>query len=194
MNDSIGVFREDWPASEGVLLAAPLASLVFYPADFAVRWSQCSATAEFLAGYFAAIDACRSADDSTRRELLGTLSYIVNELVENAVKFSVGDTVQVTVRVDAGELTVAVSNQILAAAAPPLALKFGELLAGDPQELLFARVEANAEDPADRVSGLGFLTMMSDYGARLGWRFTGLRDNPQNVLLTTMARLDLRKQ
>ncbi len=190
MNESIGDFRDDWPSTGG----SALASIVFYPADFAVRWSQCSATADFFAEYFAAVEACRSDDEAARGELVGTLSYVVNELVENAVKFSVGETVEVTVGVEAGELIVVVTNQILAATAPALVDRFRELLAGDPQELLFARVEANAEDPEAGVSGLGFLTMMSDYGARLGWRFAAVHDNRHNVLLTTMARLDVRKQ
>ena len=192
--DCIGDFRDDWPSTKGgVRVSVVCVSVVFYPADFAVRWSQCSATADFFAEYFAAVEACRSDDPAARDEFIGTLSYVVNELVENAVKFSVGETVEVTVGVEDGELIVMAANQILATTATPLIEKFRELLAGDPQELLFARVEANAEDPEAGVSGLGFLTMMSDYAARLGWRFAAVHDNPHNVLLTTMARLEVRK-
>ena len=191
MNESIGDFREG-PLATGS--AGARVSLVFYPGDFAVRWSQCSATADFFAEYFAAVRACASDDEVVRAEFIGTLSYIVNELVENAVKFSVGETVEVTVVVDDEELVAVVCNQILAATVEALVDKFRELVAGDPQEMLFARVEANAENPETGASGLGFLTMMSDYGARLGWRFDAVGDNPHNVLLKTMARLQVRNQ
>ncbi len=187
MNESIGDFRDLSGGGARV-------SLVFYPGDFAVRWSQCSATADFFAEYFATVQACRYEDESARSEFIGTISYIVNELVENAVKFSVGETVEVTVVVQEDELVALVANQILAATVEALIDKFRELVSGDPQEMLFARVEANAENPESGASGLGFLTMMSDYGAKLGWRFDAVLDNPHNVLLKTMARLQVRNQ
>ena len=187
MNESIGDFRDLSGGGARV-------SLVFYPGDFAVRWSQCSATADFFAEYFATVQACRYEDESARSEFIGTISYIVNELVENAVKFSVGETVEVTVVVEDDELVALVANQILAATVDALIDKFRELVSGDPQEMLFARVEANAENPEAGASGLGFLTMMADYGVKLGWRFAAVHDNPNNVLLKTMARLQVRNQ
>lgn len=186
MSTCIGDFREF--TSQG----GARVTLVFYPADFQVRWSQCSATADFFAEYFAAVPACKPADDDARAEFIGTVSYVVNELVENAVKFSVGERVEITVGLDRGELVVLVENQLLAATVDVLQATFAELAAGDPQELLFARVEANAENPEAGGSGLGFLTMMSDYNAKIGWRFSPVADNPNNVLLETMARLEVK--
>ena len=92
------------------------------------------------------------------------------------------------------ELVAVVSNQILATTVEGLREKFRGLVAGDPTEMLVARVEANAVNPDAGVSGLGFLTMMADYGATLGWYFGAVEDNPQNVLLKTMARLQMRNQ
>ncbi len=187
MNESIGDFRD---LSRG----GARVSLVFYAGGFPVRWSQCSATAEYFAEYFADVHARRCADDSARNEFVGTLSYIVNELVENAVKFSMGETVEVTVCIEDDELVALVSNQILAVTVEGLVEKFRGLVSGDPQELLIARVEANAVNPDSAVSGLGFLSMMADYGATLGWYFAAVQDNPQNVLLKTMARIQMRNQ
>lgn len=188
MNVCIGDFREF--TSQG----GARVTLVFFPTEFQVRWSQCSATADFFAEYFAAVPACRPETEDARAEFIGTISYVVNELVENAVKFSVGERVEVTVGLDDGELVAVVANQILATTVEMLSATFSELVTGDPQELLFARVEANAENPEAGGSGLGFLTMMSDYGARIGWRFAAVADNPNNVLLETMARLEVKKQ
>jgi hypothetical protein len=46
-----------------------------------------------------------------------------------------------------------------------------ELACGDPGELLIERIEANAANENSNASGLGLLTLMNDYGARLGWQF-----------------------
>ena len=79
-------------------------TLVFFPTEFQVRWSQCSATADFFAEYFAAVPACRPETEDARAEFIGTVSYVVNELVENAVKFSIGERVEITVGLDDDEL------------------------------------------------------------------------------------------
>jgi len=187
MNESIGDFRE-------LTRGGARVSLVFHSGGVPVRWSQCSATAEYFAEYFADVHAQVCADDADRNEFIGTLSYIVNELVENAVKFSMGEAVEVTVSIEGEELVALVSNQILATAVEGLIENFRGLVAGDPTAMLVARVEANAVNPDARVSGLGFLTMMADYGATLGWYFDAVQDNPQYVLLKTMARLPMRYQ
>lgn len=185
MNESIGDFRE-------LTRGGARVSLVFYAGGFPVRWSQCSATAEYFAEYFADVHARRCDDDQARNEFIGTLSYIVNELVENAVKFSMGETVEVTVCIEGEELVALVTNEILAVTVDGLVEKFRGLVGGDPQDMLIARVEANAINPDSAVSGLGFLTMMADYGATLGWYFGAVQSNPDNVLLKTMARLQVR--
>jgi len=185
MNESIGDFRE-------LTRGGARVSLVFYAGGFPVRWSQCSATAEYFAEYFADVHARRCDDESARNEFIGTLSYIVNELVENAVKFSMGETVEVTVCIEGEELVALVTNEILAVTVDGLVERFRGLVVGDPQDMLIARVEANAVNPDSAVSGLGFLTMMADYGATLGWHFGAVQGNPDNVLLKTMARLQMR--
>ena len=65
-----------------------------------------------------------------------------------------------------------------------------ELTARDPGELLIERIEANAADETSSGSGLGLLTLMNDYGARLGWNFS---DAPADgtVVLSTHASLTL---
>lgn len=44
-----------------------------------------------------------------------------------------------------------------------------ELLENDPNDLYIQRLETSGAE--ESVSGLGFLTMLNDYGAELGWRF-----------------------
>ena len=60
----------------------------------------------------------------------------------------------------------------------------------DPGELLIERIEENAENANSSGSGLGLLTLMSDYGARLGWRFQPAAE-ADAIRLDTYAALDI---
>lgn len=185
MDGTIGEYRE--PTDAG-----PRVTLTFYPGAFPVQWSQCSAAADFFAEYFAAVADSGLADEAERREFVGSAGYVLNELIENAIKFCAGGTVVIDAGVEAGEFVVLVSNEIAGDSVARLRDKFGALLRGDPQELLLQRVEENAAGSDVNSSGLGFLTMLSDYKARLGWRFDPAPGNPDNALLKTTARLQVK--
>lgn len=184
MDGIIGEYRE--PSAAG-----PRVTLVFYPGAFPVKWNQCSVTADFFAEYFSTVADCGLEDEERRRDFIGSVGYVLNELIENAVKFSAGGTVEVDAGVAGGEFVVVVSNEVAGAAVDGLRVKFDELASSDPQELLLRRVEENAENPETSASGLGFLTMMSDYKAEIGWRFAPAPDNPDNALLKTTASLQV---
>src|SRR5690349_25000309 len=71
---------------------APLSelSLSFPPLALVAEWSRCSETADFVARFF--------AHDYPDRDVAGSvLSTVVNELVENAAKFSSDKSVQARV-------------------------------------------------------------------------------------------------
>ncbi|WP_434415573.1 slr1658 superfamily regulator [Nannocystis pusilla] len=166
--------------------------LTFYPGAFPVKWNQCSVAADFFAEYFVDVGEGGLTEEAERRDFVGSVGYVLNELIENAVKFCAGGTVVIDAGVEAGEFVVVVSNQVCGDAVDGLRLKFAELLDGDPAELLMQRVEDNAANPDLTTSGLGFLTMLSDYKARLGWRFDPAPGNPDNALLKTAARLQVK--
>jgi hypothetical protein len=168
--------------------AGPHLSLVFHSGGFPVRWQQCSPTAEFVARSITDLLAGPSPDDSARSRI----SYIVNELLENAVKFSMGEVIEVMVGLEDDELVAVVTNEILAGAAAGVQTKLRALLSDDPQALMFARLQANALNPDPSTSGLGFLTIMADCEATLGWHLGPVEHDPRNVRLKTMARLRLR--
>jgi hypothetical protein len=64
--------------------------------------------------------------------------------------------------------------------------------AGDPQQLLLERIEQNALNPENDISGLGYLTMISDYGIRFGWAFREQADAV--VTIETQAWLPLQRK
>jgi hypothetical protein len=157
--------------------------------DLDLKWSHCSASADFLSQYYAGVLAeGRSA--SQVRDLTHGISYLANELIENAVKFRSEGDVEFTAGMDAGDFVLCIRHCI----APETSTRFKELLAqltaGDPGDLLIQRIEANAAGTGSG-SGLGILTLMNDYGVHITWRFAPKDD--KRVTLETVARLPIAK-
>lgn len=152
-----------------------------------VSWQHASETCEFLGDVFALRHAQNGADYNDARH---SIIYLVNELLENAIKFRAPGEIRVECSLDDGNFELTVRNQ----AAPETAGRFQslieELTARDPGELLIERIEANAADEASSASGLGLLTLMNDYGARLGWDFRSAISGA-DVTLSTHAALTL---
>ena len=152
-----------------------------------VSWQHASATCEFLGDVFAMRHARAGQDYNEARH---AIIYLVNELLENAIKFRAPGDIEVRGSLEDGNFEITLTNR----APPDTAVKFQGLLAElttrDPGELLIERIEANAADENSSGSGLGLLTLMNDYGARLGWQFS---EAPAGgaVLLSTRASLTL---
>lgn len=157
--------------------------LTLFPKSFPVQWSLCSAIADFCSEYFSSLD--------TTKEARSAINYVLNELVENAVKFSFGDTITVSLSMDKNELVLLVSNHVGEKNVEMIQAKLQKLVSQDPVELLMERIRENAASPSTHESGLGFLTMMTDYEAKLGWRLFALEENDDPPLLSTMARLKI---
>ena len=155
------------------------------------HWAHSSLLSDFLADYYGYLVPGQDNDAVARRnEWMHTIRYLINELMENAVKFRKGGDVSVDVDYSGQALTFVVSNQMARESLERFQELLSEICDGDPGELLLAKIEQNALDP-DRghESGLGFLTLMNDYGVGLGWRFVPhpLDDTVQTV--HTMARM-----
>ena len=73
---------------------------------------------------------------------------------------------------------------------PGLQMLIEDLTTRDPGDLLLERIEANAADETSSASGLGILTLMNDYGARMGWHFSDALTSGASVL-RTQASLSL---
>lgn len=145
---------------------APLSELTlsFVPLALVAEWTRCSETADFFARYF--------AHDFGDRELAGNvLSTVVNELVENAVKFSSDKSVpaRLTVREYADTVRVSTRN----VASPANAAAFGNAVSrladGDPEAMFAERL---ATPPQTGGAGIGLIMLRKDYGARIGVRLT----------------------
>lgn len=166
------------------------------------RWSNNRLSAQFVADYFSAfLPTNEDPQNCDRRikESKSAVSYVANELLENAMKFS-DRTSKFKVRFgvyfleDDPEKNSQITAVIYAtnSTTPENAEKFQtfltKLLAADPEEFYVTQVEQSLEEDSE-ASGLGFLTMINDYSAKLGWKFDTVNTEPQILTVSSMAQI-----
>jgi hypothetical protein len=148
----------------------PATRLTLYDGPLELGWLHAGATADFIGSFFAELGARAGLDGNDARH---GISYLVNELVENAVKFRApdGGEVMLAARLDGANFELLLSNIAVAETAGRFGAILDEIVSRDPGELLIERIEANAADDSSTGSSLGILTLMSDYGVRMNWTF-----------------------
>ena len=165
------------------------------------RWRNQLLSAHFAAEYFINFlpnDRKNSENDEQRiKETKGAVSFVANELLENAMKFNL-ETSKYRVKFGIHFLedseTIAViftTNSINLASAEKFQTFIQKLLTSDPEVLYMEQIEASAEDENTDMSGLGFLTMINDYQARLGWKFETTQSEPKIIKVTSMAQISV---
>ena len=166
------------------------------------RWSNNRLSAQFVGDYFSAFLPTNEDDNQSERrikESKSAVSYVANELLENAMKFS-DRASKFKVRFGVyfledfsqqnGEVTAVLyaTNSTTAENADKFQTFLTELLAADPEEFYVSQVEKSLEEDSN-ASGLGFLTMINDYSAKLGWKFATINTEPQILTVTSMAQI-----
>lgn len=159
-------------------------TLMAEPLD--LSWHHCGVTSDFLGEYFSR--SCdRSIDAVDARH---SISYMINEILENAIKFRHGGDIEIRSSLEGETFEIQIVNCVNPDTATRFQAHLTDLLQREPGELLLERIEENALNPDSSGSGLGLLTLMSDYGAKLGWSFVSERVS-EGVELTTYASLRL---
>lgn len=177
----------------------------FTPSDRSIRqkWQNNLLSAQFAAEYFSAflpVDADDAKGKQRITESKGVISYVANELIENAMKFNdrqsnykvrFGIYFLVEEKNRDEEITVLllVTNSVVSQGAKKFKIFLQELLAADPEEFYITQVEKSMTEENNEASGLGFLTMINDYSAQLGWKFEMIDKNSSVEIVTTMARI-----
>lgn len=191
-----GKFIEVFPPDHDSL------ELSFTPTSERIKnlWHNRRLSAHFLADYFTnflPLDRRNPDEEQRIKETQGAISYISNELLENAMKFNleaVSHKVKLGIHfLDDPELSAVIFavNNVNCQGAEKFQHFIHELLSCNPEEFYIQQVEASAEDENAEMSGLGFLTMINDYQAKLGWRFEPLKSEPQVITVTTMAQVSV---
>lgn len=186
-----GDFPESLPESQEYLL------LQFSPSSLPLkrRWRNNGLSANFLADYLVTFFPSDDNDPDTlikHSEVQSSVSYIANELLENAMKFSDHNSPQpisIQLQLYPDRLVFIVVNSILPSILQQYQSFIQEVLASDPDEMLLHRLKQNAENDRLETSGLGLITMISNYFAKLGWKFEPIQDQPEIVTVTTMVQI-----
>lgn len=162
------------------------------------RWRNNRLSAHFVADYFSTFlpaDVIESDQEARIKQSKGAVTYVANELLENAMKFNY-EAAHTQIRfgihfLEEEEVTAAIftTNSISLEGAKKFEAFIQELLTEDLNELYIRQVENSAEDENNDASGLGLLTMLNDYQAKLGWKFEWLSEHPKIILVTTMAQV-----
>lgn len=147
------------------------------------HWRRNSLSSDYWAN-FAALQIPETVPSGWLRrvDVAYVLSYLLNELFENCAKFSAGpeQAVHYQAWFEDERMVFQFTNHITPAGERPFIDLIQELLTGDPDELYFQKLEENAEQDLGG-SGLGYLTLIKDYGIQFGFRFQPIDDQTTAV-------------
>ncbi|MEG3850529.1 DUF6272 family protein [Microcoleus sp. herbarium19] len=194
MTEIFGDFIDQFPPEHDSL------ELTFTPSSRPIkqRWRNNLLSAHFVADYlssFLPVDAQDAIREKRIKQSKGAVSYVANELLENAIKFNKDDA---NYKVKFGihfmgesEVTAVIfaSNSVNQEAANKLKEFIQKLLASDPNELYLQQLEKSAESESE-TSGLGLLTMINDYSAKIGWKFEPKFDS-DTIAVTTVVQISV---
>ncbi|MBD1830693.1 DUF6272 family protein [Microcoleus vaginatus GB1-A2] len=192
MPQIFGDFVESFPPEQDSL------ELTFTPSSLPIkkRWRSNRLSANFMADYFSNFLPVDEDDPAQERRIKGSkaaVSYIANELLENALKFNDQATkfkikfgIYFMEQADVTAVLFA-TNSVSAEGVDKFQSFIQELLSSDPEELYVQQIEKSAEDENSGASGLGLLTMLNDYSAKLGWKFEIVQKDPKMIAVTTMV-------
>ncbi len=165
------------------------------------RWRNNGLSADFLADYLTTFFPAKDSDPTTserREEIKGAVSYVANELLENAMKFNDETSqspISIQFQLHFDSLMLCASNSVFPENAEGFQLFIQELLGSEPQELYIRQIQIARAKEKNRIAsnstGLGLLTMLDDYKAKLGWKFETIQqdDNKEVIVVTTMVQL-----
>jgi hypothetical protein len=191
MSQVFGDFREELVKNEHFLVIS------FSPTSIPLqqRWRNNGLSADFVADYLGSFFPVSEDDPQTiyrQKELKGAVSYIANELLENAMKYhdeTSNNSIQFGIYLLSDAIVLFCHNYISNSQKPQFLKIIDNLTSRDAGELYIEQLEKLAEDEDNRTSGLGLITIMNYYQAKLGWKLETTIDNIDMIKVTTMAQL-----
>jgi hypothetical protein len=158
--------------------------LRFPEGPLGLTWKHSGITSDFIAS----IIAIRYRDDRGHyNQVRHDVGYLANELLENTIKFRAPGDVTLAVSVGNHTFRLTITSKLDGANTVKFKSVLDVLGSESPGDLLLKRIEANALSMDGAASGLGLLTLLSDYEARLEWTFD--EDNDLGAKLTTHAAI-----
>jgi hypothetical protein len=189
MKEILANYDQELPDSQEGL------TIVFYPTSIPLkkRWRNNGLSADFMADYFATFFTSNNDTDTKidlKTEIKGAVSFIANELLENAMKFNDENSpipIGIRLQMHGNRLVFLATNSLNHQKKQQLVAFIHELTHNDPNDLYIEQLEKNATEENTGGSGLGILTMINDYEAKVGWKVETVSADIQTV--TTMVQL-----
>jgi diguanylate cyclase (GGDEF)-like protein len=159
------------------------------------RWRNNGLSADFMGDYVTTFLPKNDKDSHTvlhQKEIKSAVSYIANELLENAMKYSdnhINNVISINLILEEKQIILTASNSVSNESAKHYRDIVFKLNQSDPMEMYLAQLEAQAMGN-NNTSGLGFLTMINDYNAELAWQFKSSKIQ-KNVTVFIEVRLPL---
>lgn len=146
------------------------------------RWRNYGLSADFLGDYFATFfpgDELTEAQINRRESVKSAVSFIANELLENAVKYSNSKKeypITITLYLYEQKIIFQVINYSDRPTASRYQTFVETLIESDIDEIYTQHLEKVALGSGE--SCMGVLTMINDYSATFGWQF---QDSPEDL-------------
>jgi hypothetical protein len=157
------------------------------PLDMIAHWHRCGATADWAAELLA-------YNFDNRATASNVLSTVINELLENAVKFSADKRRPIHLRAGQHGDRIVIETENAADEAQARALETHvETLFADRGELFARLIERAAAGDVD-APGVGLLVVRRDYGATLGVELSPLGTGEQLVRVRVALDADTLEQ
>lgn len=165
----------------------PGASLRLNDGPLELGWRHSGLTSDFIA---AAMAMPYAASRTLHAYIHHSIGYLSNELIENAVKFRLTGAIAIEAGIVSDVFMMRVCHEIDTAASARFQQRLEDMLSAEPGELLIQQLEENAASDAEG-SGLGLLTLLADYGARMSWEFETLGQDRVKLVTTAYLALPL---
>lgn len=192
MAEIFGDFEDNLPPSQEYL------RIQFSPSSVPLkqRWRNNGLSANFMADFLLTFlpnnHGIHHAND--QEAIQGTICYVANELLENAMKFTDETSpypISLTLYLLSDRLVFISINSVSIQSKKKLQEFIHRLLTSDPNQLYTEQLEKSALDESNSSAGLGILTMMNDYSAAIGWKLETIFGNPKRNTVITMVQLTL---
>jgi len=171
--------------------------LGFSPSSLPIqlRWKTNGLSADFLGDYVRNFFPGDTSANLTKQAEIGSaVSFIANELLENAMKYSdesANQPVNLEVHLFNDHLIFLSKNSVAPKAIAGFQSYIQEIITGDVGQMYIDQVEKSVTNQEEENSGLGYFTMIMDYDAVLGWKFEEAENNHNVIMVTTMVQLPL---
>jgi sigma-B regulation protein RsbU (phosphoserine phosphatase) len=194
IEQTFGDFLDNLPNDEEYLI------IHFSPSSVPLKekWRNNGLSADFMADYlltFLTVHEKQTQEEnftSTAEEIRDAVNFVANELLENAMKYNNQDTnypIILELHLQNQQIVFCLTNSVISENLQGFQDYINDILTRDTQELLMEQIEKIQRKEHKKSGGLGYLTMINDYGAKLGWKFQQVQADPEIIIVKTMVQL-----